>query len=242
MLSLILILLVLWFVLIVLLAAWTIWFQAYIYTQPVGAIYWRAPAAGTALAAFIALWVVLDYKAPGSYRTLTEFSPRQDLPWFKELHVVTRDGKEEVYKLYRDAQGHPRYRAGNRELPSRPEKIIVTEDDKKSVFEPDRDAKGNFQVEKGQSLYYRDSQGRYMVEGMWGQVSVFRTRLLLANLLLNVVFLAIWFVSLWLLLEFQWSHALGLALAFWAVTALFVLPPVLTYAEKVAPAATAGRG
>ena len=30
--------------------AWTLWFQAYIYTEPATQLWWRAPAAGTALA------------------------------------------------------------------------------------------------------------------------------------------------------------------------------------------------
>ena len=54
------------------------------------------------------------------------------------------------------------------------------------------------------------------------------------SVLLNFGFLAVWFVCLWLLLRFQWSHALGLAVAFWAAMTLFVLPPLLTRAEEVA--------
>ncbi len=41
-----------------------------------------------------------------------------------------------------------------------------------------------------------------------------------------------WFLSLWLLLRFQWPHALGLAVAFWLVM-LFILPMILTKAESV---------
>ena len=38
-----------------------------------------------------------------------------------------------------------------------------------------------------------------------------RSSLLWGNLLLNLAHLLVWFLAFWLLLEFQWSHALGLA-------------------------------
>src|SRR4051812_20944743 len=94
-LSLILILLLLWFVLIVMLAAWSLFFQGYIYSEPSAEMYWRAPAAGSALFVFLTLWVIIDYRAPGRYLTLTEFSPYEYQESYKELRIPTRDGKEE---------------------------------------------------------------------------------------------------------------------------------------------------
>ena len=66
-----------------------------------------------------------------------------------------------------------------------------------------------------------------MIEGQLGHASIFRTGNLIANLLLNFFHLAVWFAVLWLLLEFRWGHAFGLALVFWTVVMLFLLPPVL---------------
>src|SRR5947207_8587629 len=40
-------------------AAWSLWFQGYLYSEPAPVLPWRAPAAGAAVAAFVALWVVL---------------------------------------------------------------------------------------------------------------------------------------------------------------------------------------
>ena len=48
-------------------------------------------------------------------------------------------------------------------------------------------------------------------------------------------------VSLWLLLQFQWPHALGQAFVFWGIMILFVMPPVLTRAENVAKERAAAR-
>jgi hypothetical protein len=53
------------------------------------------------------------------------------------------------------------------------------------------------------------------------------------SVLLNFGFLAVWFVCLWLLMRFQWSHALGLAVVFWLVMLLFIMPMVLRKAEEV---------
>ena len=65
-----------------------------------------------------------------------------------------------------------------------------------------------------------------------GQVTTYRFGVLLMALILNFGFLIVWFVCLWLLLRFQWSHALGLAFVAWLIS-LFILPMILTQAEKV---------
>ncbi|HJT77365.1 MAG TPA: hypothetical protein VJ739_09215, partial [Gemmataceae bacterium] len=146
MLTLILILLLLWFVLSGLLAAWTLWFQGYIYSEPATGVWWRALAAGTALTAVICLWVVIDYRATGRYRTLFEFTGQEQQKPYTELRI-RRDGREEVYLLRKDERGRPEYRDKNRRLlPGRPDKIVAVEGDKQYVYLPERDAKGNFKV------------------------------------------------------------------------------------------------
>ena len=238
MLTLILILLLLWFVLSGLLAAWTLWFQGYIYSEPATGVWWRAAAAGTALAAVICLWVVIDYRATGRYRPIFEFTGQEQQKPYTELRI-RRDGREEVYLLRKDERGRPEYRRDkdNRLLPGRPDRIVAVEGGKEHVYLPERDAKtGNFKVRTGESLrYYEEGNpSHYMVEGQWGRVADYHFGRLVLDLFLNGLFLAVWWVVLWLLLRFQWSHALGLAVAFWAVMTLFVLPPLLTRAEEVA--------
>ena len=63
-----------------------------------------------------------------------------------------------------------------------------------------------------------------------GCVFIFFTLLACQGVLLNVLHLGVWFVCLWLLLRFQWSHALGLAAAVWLVLTLTFLPPLLQLA------------
>ena len=55
----------------------------------------------------------------------------------------------------------------------------------------------------------------------------------MGNLLLNALLLAVCFVALWLLLTFQWPHALGQAVVLWLML-LFALAPLLTKVEGVA--------
>jgi hypothetical protein len=194
--------------------------------------------------AVLLLWVVIDYNSPGNYRPLYEFSSSEDQKPFPELRVPTASGQE-VYKL-RSGAGRPEYRlsgrAAGRPMPTAPEKIIAVDGEQQWVFEPERDAQGhlhrrsppwwslNKQVEP---LRYKDEKGRVMLEGQLGQLTTFRTGRLVGNLTLNFLFLAAWFVCLWLLLRFHWPMALLQAVIFWTVALLFVLPPLLTRAEVV---------
>ncbi len=238
MLNLILIVLVVWVVLMVLLAAWTLFFQGYIYSEPASALHWRAPAAGTALIVFVLIWLVFDYRSivdrgdEGRYQPLHNFSTSETVT-YQHLWIINRDGKEEHY----ERRGNQYVRKDGRTLPTRPSKIVAAQqvNGDKHVFEPERDAKGNFKVEKEQPLRYYDqsNKSRYMDESSLGQVSIFHFGWLLLNLVLNFGLLVVWFVVLWLLLRFQWPHALGLAVVFWLVMLLFVMPPVLKQAENV---------
>jgi hypothetical protein len=235
--SLIVIVLVVWVALSLLLAAWTLFFQGYIYSEPVSAIYWRAPAAGTALTVFVVLWMILDYRSvqergdEGRYQPLHNFSYR-DTETYEHLWII-RDGKKEQY----DWRGNQYVNKSGRTLPERPTKVIASHkaDGDEHVFEPKRDEKGNFKIEKDQPLRYyeKDNPSRYMEEGYLGRISITHFSWLVMNLLLNFGFLAVWFVSLWLLLRFQWSHALGLAVVFWLVMLLFIMPMILKKAEDV---------
>lgn len=227
-LSLFLMMLVVFVVLSLLLAAWTMFFQGYIYNEPAEAIYWRAPAAAAALTLFLSLWIVLDYRSverlndEGRYRPLHEAST-SETETYENITIINRDGKEEHYVL----QGDRKYRnKSGKEPPQRPRKVIVShKNGEKHVFTP---------VEKDGKFRYTEEgkPSRIMEENYIGQIGIFHFGWLAVTLLLNFGLLIVWFLTLWLLLHFQWSHALGLAFGFWLVN-LFVLPMMLTQAEKV---------
>lgn len=244
MLLLIVLLVVIGVVLTLLLSAWTLWFQAYIYTETTAGIVWRGPAAGAAVTVVLLVWVLLDYAAPGCYQSFWLASSSEDSEFFPELRVPTPGGKEEVYKLRVGTRGD--YRIGGvssgKALPTRPQEIIVLEGSEKSVFKPERDDKGNFKQrsttgfgrESKEPLRYIDEKGRVMLESSLGQLTRFRTGLFVGNVLLHLLLLAVLFVALWLLLGFQWAHALGQAIVVWLVLLLFVLPHLLRQAEAIA--------
>ncbi len=235
---LILILLGIWVFLIGLLALGTLGLQGYIYTQAVQGIEWCAPVAGSVLALFLTIWVICDYQSPTNYQTLFQFNLRIDVPPYKEFRIITQEGKEELYKQAKNERGILIYRQDGRPdgrlPPSRPQKVIVKDDNQDVIFEPDRDPKGRFKTETFDSLYYRDKNGRVMKESELGQATIFRWGNLLANLVLNGIYFVLWFVVLWLVLEFSSGYALGLAIACWLISILFLLPPVLSKVEEVA--------
>jgi hypothetical protein len=72
---------------------------------------------------------------------------------------------------------------------------------------------------------------------------VTRTRygLLVGNVLLNLAHLLVWFLAFWLLLQFQWPHALGLAAIFWLAFGLTVWPVVQDRVKRATQAAPAPR-
>jgi hypothetical protein len=110
-------------------------------------------------------------------------------------------------------------------------KIVKAESGPTSEFTPEKEGK-NFKREPGQDLHYYDKTGRTIDEGDLGQVQQFHADWLLWNIVFNGLHLAVWFVGLWLLLRFQWSHALGFAVCLWLVMTLFPLPMLLDFAEK----------
>jgi hypothetical protein len=235
-LSLVLIVLVVFAVLSLLLAAWTLFFQGYIYSEPAEGIYWRGPAAGAALTLFLLIWIVLDYRSvekptdEGRYRPLHEFSPRE-IQTYNQLTILNQDRQKVLFTK----QGNEYVSKGGRRLPERPLEIFAADKDgQEHDFKPQTDEKGNFKVEKGQRLRYYEVgyPERYMEEGSLGQITIYHGGWMVMGLLLNFGFLIVWFVSLWLLLRFQWSHALGLAFVAWLIS-LFVLPMLLTQVENV---------
>ncbi len=66
-----------------------------------------------------------------------------------------------------------------------------------------------------------------------------RTGRSLGTVLLNLVHLLVWFGCLWLLMRFQWGHALALAAAAWLLMSFVVPAMILPQALKREPAATA---
>lgn len=240
--GLLLTLLLTWFGIAVFLALWALLIQGYLYNEPSEQIWWGAPAAGAVLTLYLGMWMMLAARAPGRYANLAEFSSTEVLEPYKELTIVNSDGKEETFKMTKTTLGRHRYLRDKKPLPSRPAQVIVTENGERVIFDPERDEAGNFKVYKSRTLFgdvedglrYRDARGRQMFEGDLGTVSIPRPGWLVGNLLLNFLLLGVWFLCLWLLVRFQWGHALAQSAVFWLMSLLFLVPPLLQKAEAVA--------
>jgi hypothetical protein len=212
--------------------AGSLFLQGYIYTEPSPGLAWQAPASGAALGLFYALWTLLVVRAEGAsardipYDTLFRFSPtveKYKTP-VKELWLEQNKKREKfVYNRGRDlyvsaSSGKPSWPHGKVDA------IVVKEGNEEIRFEP---------VDKTYTEF-RDGGGWIMGvfegRGPTGMPVAFQWGLFLGNLLLNFVHLGLWFVCLWLLLRFQWSHALGLAVVMWLVVTLTILPIVLDQA------------
>jgi hypothetical protein len=226
------VLLLLWAGLTVLVYSGARLLQGSFYNEPVSDLYWRAPAAAAVLTAFIGVWCLLDLKAPGQYAAIHQFTPTDDRQ-FKELTAIVRkDNKDQTidYRLRSNERGQSEYRETKppyRPLPSHPEAIIVNKNGATLRFEPERDPSGHFRIAEGQALRYLDAQGEIMSEDTVGRISIFRWGRFLSNMALNGLHLVLWFACLWLLVRFQWPHALGLAVALWLGMTLLLLPMIL---------------
>jgi hypothetical protein len=223
-------------VLIVFLWAGTLFFQGYIYTEPVKDLHWRAPAAAGAIGLFLVIWCALDASDPGSLDTLFSFSTGK-VQRFWEFKSRTKGSREAVvFKKPRPAgEAAAKQRTDAPFLNSRnvawkpvmenrivEEVAIKLEDGEEIAFRPKLNAKGNFERQEGD----RQTLVRYVeVDGSrtltsdslerTGELTIYSTGAFLGILLLNFFHLALWFACLWLLLHYQWPHALGLAVVVW---------------------------
>jgi hypothetical protein len=212
-------------VLIVFLWAGTLLFQGYIYTEPAKDLHWRAPAAAGALAFFLVIWCALDAGEPGHLDTLFSFSSTKTRP-FQEFKSRLKGSTETV--LFKKKGAAP-FQNGQNVVwkPVMGNRIIETvyvklADGEEIEFKAKLNAKGNFERQEGdrQTLarYVEVGGGRTLTSDdleRGGELTTRNLGAFIANVLLNVFHLALWFVCLWLLLNFQWLHALGLALAVW---------------------------
>jgi hypothetical protein len=142
-----------------------------------------------------------------------------------------------------------RFKQDDQEIVFQPELEIVKDSSGKETAQFKYGKVTQLGVEATQPLRYLEvgGRGRVMSESDLGRIGEFRWGGFFINLFLNLLHLGVWFVCLWLLLRFQWPHALGLAFIFWLVMTLAVLPPILSSARAAAqpapsPAKTAWAG
>jgi hypothetical protein len=234
----------------VILGAGSYFFQGYIYSEPARGLAWRAPLAALGLTAFFGLWCFLDYRA---------FDPATptEIPYHPYLFSNTRyysfarlwsvrEGRETEYTPYktgsrvagevefRDAQNRPWSPSAGGLAQAL---YVEFKDDpgQKVEFKADLTADGKF---RGNTPHYVEAGGRHRVlseeDVRRGELSVARYGPLFVMLFLNGFHFLLWFLGLWLLLRFQWLHALGLALVLWVATTGTLVQLLLSRTQELA--------
>jgi hypothetical protein len=231
-----LIFLVVWFALAVIMAAGVLLIQGYLYNEIPGDLYWRAPAAAAVVSAYLFFWCFLNYRsaerhpADLPYDTPLQFSQsdqRSDAPVRELWAVMKTDDSKVPYHVRRgittpiethvlDNAGKP-FPKGMKTVKA----IIIKEEG------PDGPREVTFLADTTTKRYVEEDGIRYMTDDQLGWIYTPRHGLTWAMLALNSFHLVVWFLALWLLLRFQWGHALGLALGLWIAMTLVFLPPLL---------------
>ena len=135
---------------------------------------------------------------------------------------------------YRDANGRPWSRSDAEGLV---EAIIVEDKDGRRLrFDVELTEDKKFKAAPGEPIRYVEAESPYrvMTETAIGRLPVSHMSEALAKIVLSLFHLGLWFACLWVLLQFQWSHALGLAVVAWLVLTLTLLPIIFAKTETAA--------
>jgi hypothetical protein len=234
----------------------TFFFQGWIYTEPSAGINWQAPAAGAAVTAFLAAWCVAVATSDEAsttdipYDNIFRFSPEVamfDKP-AKKMWALKQGNK--VVEYDRKRLDQTRYCYVDNTYDRRPwssskvEALELEYQGKKVRFTPKvvEPTGGPFgKVSTGYREYVsadgwvmRDYDDTSPTSGPTGLPLQFRSGRFIANLFFNFGFWLVLFLSFWLLLRFQWAHALGFSFVLWLAMTLTMMPMVLTTAAGIA--------
>jgi hypothetical protein len=210
----------------------SLFIQGYFYEGPTADLYWRAPAAAAAVTLFLAFFCLLAKKF--DVNTLFNFTSGSEKP-FDSFNSI-RNGKETHYVkdkrkgAFVDDQGKA-WRWNDSE--GVVDTIIVVEGDQRLIFKADL-APGGKPKDAGKPVQFLEEgrTGRYIAADELGIIAKAQGGRTFMMVFINLVHFAVWFLVIWLLLEYQWPHAFLLALPFWAATTLLVLPGMIDKLAK----------
>ncbi len=224
--------------------------QGYVYTEPSPQLRWGAPLAALVLFLFYSIWCLAVASAAPSgddskYHVLWQFSPTaSQFPGsVKDVWAVRKGGAKEHYVLKKTVafKGHSRaeYRSARTDRPwnsTGVEAIIIRPSDGPdirytAVADKDRPRGAYRQFVSSDGWVITESEtgpSPHAEKTQVGRIFVF--------LSLHALHLALWFACLWLLMRFQWGHALSGAFVLSIAAALIVLPMLVGYAVNVSEA------
>jgi hypothetical protein len=230
-LSLALILLLTFLVLSALLWGGTRLLQGMLYENVESDLLWRAPAAAAAITAYIGVWALFNYAAaePGEkelpFGDLFSFTTEKVSEQPLEDFWAERGTTKTRYKKKSIAGAVPRFEYRD-DTPQENLWTVSRTRDVQAIIVKEGDKEVRFKAVPGEVRYVEEDGRRYLDEEGFGKIKTPRGGGSFVRVLLNVLHFTVWFVCLWLLLRFQWPHALGLAVACWLVMT-FVVPFIL---------------
>ncbi|HYV34233.1 MAG TPA: hypothetical protein VE988_00930 [Gemmataceae bacterium] len=214
--------------------------QSYLYTEPNGGFFWRAPAAAAVLTAFFWFWAMLNIWGSEAtptgvaipYGVLWEFSNRIDViaepvPQFESKR---RTSEQEVFKLDKGLAGRVRYKRVDSDAvwdAAGVEWVKFTHNGQHYDFRPDAERQDDYVV------FVDANSGLEMREFEIGRVGYYSVSRVLVYFLLNVAHLGVWLACFWPLLRFYFWHAIGLAFAMWLLFTVTILQGVFERAAGV---------
>jgi hypothetical protein len=207
-------LILIYFILAVVLWGLGRFFHGLIYTEVPPNLHWRALAAAGVIW-FVALaWPLLARHLAGTDGTQWPITfddmvlfqnVRRSAVEFKEFRIRDERGKETRYARMKTPRGGIEYRepsAEGRRLPAGVTKLTGIPDKDGPPVEFQKDDRG----------HYVDKEGRVMTDEEFGSLVSSSKGQIFLNLFGTLLAWAAWFVALWLLLLFQWPHALGFSI------------------------------
>ena len=226
--------------------------QGYIYDAPSEGLGWRAPASAGVLSAFLLVWLIIDYRSPNSTDTVFNFTSQRTTPFTKFWSVRKNESGEQqeiLFEKHTGPNGRIEFRDEKNNNWARSSSgmmiaLLVPEGAEKTKFAAEMDGNKFAPRRANQPLRYVEEGGRrYINDNDLGTTYSTSRSGLAGTVFVNLIHFVLWFLVLWLLLRFQWSHALGFAALCWLVATLVLMPYLLgrsrDAAEKKAKATVA---
>jgi hypothetical protein len=214
--------------------------QGWLYNDLAPRLPLRALAGGFLLALFLTAWCAVYRADPGRFDTLFSFKTEALDGTATEFQSVRRVGKDEKKPVKYVKSGTDFVSVENQKVWKRSDAdgmvvaLLIPPKDGKGEptrFNAQLQPDGNFPA--GNVRYAEEKGPRYTDEGpSLGQVYRVRSFAILGNILANLIHAALWAVVLWVGMRFALGHAIGIGLAFWALTMIAVQPVLFGYVTR----------
>jgi hypothetical protein len=219
----------------------SVFLQGWLYNDLAQRLPARAAIGGAVLALFHTGWCAVYRADPGRFDTLVSFKTEALDGTYDEFESVRRVGKEEQKPVrYRRGPGNAFVAADGGKFWNRSDAdgmvvaLLVKEKgrDAPTRFDANLDPKTkNFRPVE-ETRYEAEGGRRYMDHAAIGKVYRVRSMAYLGNFFANLLHLAVWVAVLWPVMRFTLGHAVGIGLALWGVTMLFVQPALFGLVTK----------